>query len=107
MEGLAASVVLIAIVLGVLLVVGSLVYLLAQRPPKRSPEPVTMRPRPRRQPATRWIGIGWIILVLLVIGLWMGIKPASASNPQPQPAGQLTCPPGPMWTPLQRLCQPL
>ncbi|MGH3200020.1 MAG: PLDc N-terminal domain-containing protein [Streptosporangiaceae bacterium] len=80
MEGLAASVVLIAILLGVLLVVvfdvfcllhlgkadtahflpkfvwavlvvcispiGGLVYLLAQRLPKRSPEPVTMRTRP-------------------------------------------------------------
>jgi len=81
MEGLAASVVLIAVLLGVLLVVvfdvfcllrlggtaetahfvprfvwavlivgtspiGGLVYLLAQRLRKRSPEPVTMRPRP-------------------------------------------------------------
>jgi Phospholipase_D-nuclease N-terminal len=80
MEGLSASVVLIAILLGVLLVVvfdifcllrlattdtayfvprfvwavlivctspvGGLVYLLAQRPRKRSPEPVTRRPRP-------------------------------------------------------------
>ncbi|MGH3221038.1 MAG: hypothetical protein ACRDPY_20480 [Streptosporangiaceae bacterium] len=80
MEGLSASVVLIAILLGVLLVVvfdvfcllrlgtadavhflprfvwavlivctspiGGLVYLLAQRLPKRSPEPVTMRTRP-------------------------------------------------------------
>ena len=80
MEGLAASVVLIAILLGVLLVVvfdifcllhlgkagtahflpkfvwavlvvctspiGGLVYLLTQRLPKRSPEPVTMRTRP-------------------------------------------------------------
>ena len=80
MEGLAASVVLIAILLGVLLVVvfdvfcllhlgkadtvhflprfvwavlvvctspiGGLAYLLAQRLPKRSPEPVTMRTRP-------------------------------------------------------------
>jgi hypothetical protein len=27
----------------------------------------------------RWIGIGWIILVLLIIGLWAGIR--SASNP--------------------------
>jgi hypothetical protein len=80
-EGLAASVVLIAILLGVLLVVvfdvfcllrlagtadtahfvprfvwavvvvgtspiGGLVYLLAQRLRKRSPEPMTMRPRP-------------------------------------------------------------
>jgi membrane protein implicated in regulation of membrane protease activity len=79
-EGLAASVVLIAILLGVLLVVvfdifcllrlgkagtarflpkfawavlivctspiGGLVYLLAQRLPRRSPEPVTMRTRP-------------------------------------------------------------
>jgi ABC-type Fe3+ transport system permease subunit len=107
MEGLAASVVLIAIVLGVLLAVGGLVYLVAQRLPKRSSEPVTMRPRPRRQPANRWIGIGWIILVLLIIGLWTGINSASASNPQPQPAVQLTCPPGPMWTPLQNLCQPL
>jgi hypothetical protein len=80
MEGLSASVVLIAILLGVLLVVvfdvfcllrlatadtahflpkfawavlivctspiGGLVYLLAPRLSKRSPEPVTMRPRP-------------------------------------------------------------
>jgi hypothetical protein len=81
MEGLAASVVVIAILLGVLLVVvfdvfcllrlggtadtahfvprsiwallivgtsplGGLVYLLAQRLRKRSPEPITMRPRP-------------------------------------------------------------
>jgi len=80
MEGLAASVVLLAIFLGVLLVVvfdgfcllhlgkagtahflpkfvwavlvvctspvGGLVYLLAQRLPRRSPEPVTMRTRP-------------------------------------------------------------
>src|SRR5580658_7867993 len=79
-EGLSASVVLIAILLGILLVVvfdifcllrlgtsdaahfvprfvwavlivgaspiGGLVYLLAQRLRKRSPEPVTMRPRP-------------------------------------------------------------
>jgi hypothetical protein len=81
MEGLAASVVLIAILLGFLLVVvfdvfcllrlggtadtahfvprfvwavlivvispiGGLIYLLAQRLRKRSPEPITMRPRP-------------------------------------------------------------
>ncbi len=95
MEGLAASVVLIAILLGVLLVVGGLVYLLAQRLPKRSPEPP-------RKPVNRWIGTGWIILVLLIIGLWAGVK--SASNPQPQPAGQLTCPAGPIWAPLQELC---
>ena len=95
MEGLAASVVLIAILLGVLLVVGGLVYLLAQRLPKRSPEPP-------RKPVNRWIGIGSIIAVLLIIGLWAGIK--SASNPQPQPAVQLTCPAGPIWAPLQELC---
>lgn len=58
MEGLLASVVLIAILLGVLLVVGGLVYLLAlraRRLSKRSPEPVTMRPRPflGREP---WFG---------------------------------------------------
>ena len=105
MEGLAASIVLIAILLGVLLAVGGLVYLLAQRLPRRSPEPVIMRTRPPRQPVNRWMGIGWIILVLLIIGLWAGIK--SASNPQPQPAVQLTCPAGPMWAPLQGLCQPL
>jgi uncharacterized iron-regulated membrane protein len=96
MEGLAASVVLIAILLAVLLVVGSLVYLLAQRPPKRSPEPP-------RKPVNRRIGIGWIVLVLLVIGLWAGTK--SASNPQPQPGVQLTCPAGPIWAPLKGLCQ--
>ena len=97
MEGLAASVLLIVILLGVLLVVGGLVYLLAQRLPKRSP-------KPPRKPANRWIGIGWIILVLLIVGLWTGIKSASASNPHPQPAVQLTCPAGPMWAPLQGLC---
>ena len=129
MEGLAASVVLIAILLGVLLVVvfdvfcllhlgkadtahflpkfvwavlivctspiGGLVYLLAQRLPKRSPGPP-------RKPVNRWIGIGSIIVVLLIIGLWVGIK--SASNPQPQPAVQLTCPAGPIWVLLQELC---
>jgi hypothetical protein len=98
MEGLAASVLLIVILLGVLLVVGGLVYLLAQRPPKRSPVP-------RRKPVNRWIGIGWIVLILLTIGLWTGIK--SASNPQPPPAVQLTCPSGPIWAPLQQLCQQL
>ena len=98
MEGLAASVVLIAILLGVLLVVGGLVYLLAQHLPKRSPG------LPRK-PVNRWIGIGWIILALLIIGLWTGIK--SASNPQPQPAVQPTCPAGPIWAPLQGLCQQL
>jgi hypothetical protein len=81
MEGLAASVVLIAVLLGILLVIvfdvfcllrlggtadtahfvprfvwailivgtspiGGLVYLVAQRLRKRSPEPMTMRPRP-------------------------------------------------------------
>lgn len=97
MEGLWASIVLIAILLGVLLVVGGLVYLLAQRLRKRSPEP------PGKP--VNWIGIGWIVLVLLSIGLWAGIK--SASNPQPPPAVQLTCPAGPMWGPLQGLCQQL
>jgi hypothetical protein len=97
MEGLAASVLLIAILLGVLLVVGGLVYLLAQRLPKRSAYPP-------RKPANRWIGVGWIILVLLIIGLWAG---KSASNPQPQPGVQLTCPAGPIWAPLKGLCQQL
>jgi len=46
-----------------------------------------------------------IILVLLVIGLWVGIK--SASNPQPQPAVPLTCPTGPIWAPHKGLCQQL
>ena len=129
MEGLAASIVLIAILLGVLLVVvfdvfcllhlgkadtahflpkfvwavlivftsplGGLVYLLAQRLPKRSPEPP-------RKPVNRWIGIGSIIVVLLIVGLWVGIK--SASNPQAQPGVQLTCPAGPIWVLLQELC---
>jgi hypothetical protein len=96
MEGLAAAVLLIAILLGVLLVVGGLVYLLVQRLPKRSPEPP-------RKPGNRWIGIGGLVLVLLIIGLWAGIKPAS--NPQPEPGVPLTCPSGPIWAPLQRLCQ--
>jgi predicted small integral membrane protein len=98
MEGLAVSVVLIAILLGVLLVVGGLIYLLARRLPKRLPEPP-------RKPVNRWIGIGWIVMVLVIIGLWAGIK--SASNPQPQPGVQLTCPAGPIWAPLQGLCQQL
>ncbi len=98
MEGLAASVVLIAILLGVLLLVGGIVYLLAQRLPKRSPEPP-------RKPVNRWIGIGWVALVLLIVGLWAGIK--SASNPQPQPGVQLTCPAGPVWPLLQGLCEQL
>ena len=95
MEGLAASVLLIAILLGVLLVVGSLVYLLAQRLPKRSAYPP-------RKPVNRWIGVGWIILALLIIGLWTGIK--SASNPQPQPAQPLNCPTGGIYAPLPGLC---
>ena len=105
MEGLAASIVLIAILLGVLLVVGGLVYLLAQHLPKQSPKPVTIRTRPPGQPVNRWMGISWIILVLLVIGLWAGIK--SASNAQPQPAVQPPCPTGPIWVLIQRLCPPL
>ena len=72
MEGLAASVLLIAILLGVLLVIGGLIYLLAQRLPKRPPEPP-------RKPMSRWIGIGWIVLVLLIIGLGAGRRSASRS----------------------------
>jgi hypothetical protein len=98
MEGLVASVVLIATLLGVLLVVGGLVYLLARRLPRRSPGPP-------RKPVNRRIGIGWVIMILLIIGLWAGIK--SASSPRPQPAGQPTCPAGPIWGPLQGLCQQL
>ena len=97
MEGLAASILLIAILLGVLLVVGGLVYLLAQRLPTRSPQPP-------RKPANRQIGIG-ILLVLLTIGLWAGIR--SASNPHPQPAGPLVCPTGPIWALVQGLCPQL
>ena len=60
MEGLAASGVLIAILLALLLVAGGLVYLLARRLPKRSPEPPG-------KPVNRRIGLRWVILVLLVI----------------------------------------
>ena len=98
MEGLAASVLLIAILLGVLLIIGGLVYLLVQRLPRRSPAPP-------RKPVNRWIRIGSIILVLLIIGLWVGIR--SASNPQRQPPGQLNCPTGSIWTPIQKLCEQL
>jgi hypothetical protein len=95
MEGLAAAVLVIAILLGVLLVVGGLVFLLAQRLPRRSPEPP-------RKPVNRWIGIGGLVLVLLTIGLWAGIRPAS--NPQPRPAGPVVCPTGGIWAPFQELC---
>ena len=130
MEGLAASVVLLATLLGFLFVVvfdvfcllhlgkadtshflpkfvwavlivcispiGGLAYLLAQRLPKRSAYPP-------RKPKNRWIGVGGVILVLLIIGLWAGIK--SASNPQPQPARPLpNCPTGGIWTDMQGLC---
>ncbi len=99
MEGLAASVLLIAILLGILLIIGGLVYLLAQHLPKRSPEP-------SRKPVNRWIGIEGIVLVVLIVGLWVGIK--SAANPQPQPAGPPpSCPAGGIWTSLQTLCNQL
>jgi peptidoglycan/LPS O-acetylase OafA/YrhL len=131
MEGLSASVVLIAILIGVLLVVvfdafcllhlgkadtahflpkfvwavlvvctspiGGLVYLLTQRLPQRSPEP------PRKP--VPWMGIGSIVLVVLIIGLWAGIK--SAPHPQPQPAVQPPCPSGSIWVLVQELCGPL
>jgi hypothetical protein len=98
MEGLAASVLLIAILLGVLLIIGGLAYLFARRLPERSL-------KPPRKPVNRWIGMGGIILVLLIIGLWAGIK--SASNPQPQHAGPPPpCPTGPIFAPLQELCPP-
>jgi hypothetical protein len=67
MEGLAASVVLIAILLGVLFVVGAIVYLLAQRLPKRSPAPPG-------KPVNRRVGIGWVVRVLLIVGLWAGLR---------------------------------
>jgi hypothetical protein len=96
MEGLAASVLLIAILLGVLLIIGGLVYLFVQRLPKRSAEPP-------RKPVNRWIGIAGIILVLLSIGLWAGIK--SASNAQPQPVGPPpNCPASGIFAPMQELC---
>jgi hypothetical protein len=91
MEGLAASVLLIAISLAALLVAGGAVYLLAQRLPKRSPQP--------RKPVNRWIGIGWVFLILLAIGLWTGIRSA-----QPRPAEPLNCPTGSIYAPLQGLC---
>ena len=96
MEGLAASVLLIAILLGVLLIIGGLVYLLVPGLPRRSPEAP-------RKPVNRWIGIGGVVLLLLSIGLWAGIR--SASNPQPQPAGPPpNYPTGGIFTPLQELC---
>jgi len=98
MEGLEASVLLIAILLGVLLVGGGLVYLLAQRLPKRSPEPAG-------KPVNRWIVVGGLVLILLIIGLWAGIR--SASSPQPQPAGPPVCPTGGIYAPVQGLCPPL
>lgn len=98
MEGLAASVLLIVIFLGVLLVIGGLVYLFAQRLAKRSPEP-------SRKPANRRIGIAGFVVVLLLIGLWAGIR--SASNPQPGLPSTPPCPTSPIFAPVQRLCPPL
>ena len=49
-----------------------------------------------------WAWIGWIMLGLLIIGLWAG---KLASNPQPPGGVPLTCPAGPMWASLQNLCQ--
>jgi threonine/homoserine/homoserine lactone efflux protein len=89
MEGLAASVLVIAIFLVVLFIIAGLVYLLAQH----------LRNRPRK-PANRRIGIGGIILVLLAIGLWAGLKSTSAQPAPPPP----NCPAGGIWTSLQTLC---
>jgi hypothetical protein len=47
--------------------------------------------------------IAILLGVLLIIGLWVGIR--SASNPQPQPPGELNCPTGTIWTPVQKLCE--
>jgi hypothetical protein len=55
MEGLAASVLLIAILLGVLLIIGGLVYLLAQRLPKRLAYP----PRSQRIGGLGLDGSSW------------------------------------------------
>jgi hypothetical protein len=95
MEGLVASVLLIAILLGVMLVVGGLIYLIARRLPKRSPEPP-------RKPVNRWIGIGGLVLVLLIVGVWAGIR--TGSSPQPQPAGPPVCPTSGIYASLQGLC---
>jgi len=94
MEGFAASIVLIAIALGVLLILGALFYLLAHHLANRSPWPP-------RKPASRWVRLGSILLVLLVIGLWAGLKTASAP---PQPAPPPNCPTSGIWVPLQTLC---
>jgi uncharacterized membrane protein len=91
MEGLVASVLLIAILLGVMLVVGGLIYLIA----RRSPEPP-------RKPVNRWIGIGGLVLVLLIVGVWAGIR--TGSSPQPQPAGPPVCLAGGIYASLQGLC---
>jgi hypothetical protein len=91
MEGLAAAVLLIAILLGVLLAIAGLVYLLAHGLPKRPWKPVDRR-----------IRIGGIILILLVAGLWAGIR--SASNGQPPAGPPQNCPTGGVWTSLQTLC---
>jgi hypothetical protein len=59
-DGLLASVVLMAILLGVLLAVGSLIYLLAlraRRLSRRPPDPVTMPPKPLLGPKP-WFGPG-------------------------------------------------
>jgi hypothetical protein len=98
MEGLAASVLLIAILLGVLFTAGGIVYLLAQRWPKQTPVP---RKKPGKKTGIRWIGMAWVALFLLIIGLWAGIN--AASNPHP-PAQPLNCPTGAIYAPLQGLC---
>ena len=59
-------------------------------------------PEPPAKPVNRGIGVASIILVLLVTRLWVGIK--SASHPHLQPPVPLTCPTGPIWALLKGLC---
>jgi hypothetical protein len=58
-----------------------------QPPPRYVPPP---RPRPARKPTNPWMVIGWIILVLLVVGIYGAVKASGnggSNAPQACPAG--------------------
>ena len=71
-----------------------------QTPWQHTPPPGYQRPPSRR---VNWRAITLVVLVLLIIGLWAGIK--AASTPQPPTGRPLPCPSGPKWARVEQgLC---